>query len=71
MEEHLGRPLRPEENIHHINGVKDDNRLDNLELWVTSQPSGQRPADIAEWARLMLARYGTVAEQEQFEAHAA
>lgn len=57
MEQQLGRPLRDDENVHHINGVKTDNRPENLELWVSSHPSGQRPADLVEWATEMLRRY--------------
>lgn len=49
MERVLGRSLERFENVHHKNGIRDDNRLENLELWAKPQPHGQRPADLAEW----------------------
>lgn len=57
MEQKLGRRLIPGENIHHLNGVRNDNRPENLELWITHQPKGQRVEDLIEWAREILERY--------------
>lgn len=56
-EQFLGRKLLKEENIHHKNGVRHDNRLENLELWSSSQPSGQRVEDKIAWAKELLSLY--------------
>ena len=57
MELSLDRPLWPGETVHHRNGKRDDNRRGNLELWVTLQPRGQRPADLVRFAYEILRRY--------------
>ena len=64
MEAALGRYLYPDETVHHKNGVKDDNRIENLELWVRPQPSGIRAVDAIAWARTILNRYETTELQQ-------
>lgn len=58
MEKKLGRQLFPNENIHHINGIRNDNRIENLEIWHTRQPPGQRVEDKIKWAKEILLQYG-------------
>jgi hypothetical protein len=50
MEQILGRRLVRGETVHHKNGIRDDNRPENLELWYSPQPYGQRVEDLLRYA---------------------
>ena len=57
MEQALGRELTKDETVHHKNGDRQDNRLENLELWSSAQPSGQRVEDKISFALEILEQY--------------
>jgi hypothetical protein len=60
MEQMLGRPLEPDEEVHHKNRIRDDNDPSNLELWCTPQPRGGRVEDLVAF---YVGRYPELAEQ--------
>lgn len=57
MSEKMGRPLTREETVHHKNGIRSQNNIDNLELWSTNHPKGQRVADLIDFAKEILKKY--------------
>lgn len=57
MSNYLRRPLHKDETVHHKNGDTLDNRIENLELWSSRHPKGQRVEDKIQWCKEFLNEY--------------
>ena len=63
MEQAIGRELLPGETVHHRNGMRDDNRLSNLQLKPSNHGQGQSIPDLLEWADEIIERYRGMSDE--------
>lgn len=63
MSDYIGRPLRKGETVHHKNGIRDNNEIQNLELWSGNHPRGSRVSDLIDFANEVISKYGSNPEK--------
>ncbi len=57
MSNYLGRPLEKGETVHHKNGRRNQNNIENLELWPSNHGKGQRAEDLLKYAYQIIEKY--------------
>lgn len=67
MEKIIGRPLSEGENVHHKNGNRLDNSAENLELWISQQPPGQRVSDLVKNAISIFKKYPEILSDHGYQ----
>jgi hypothetical protein len=65
MEKHIGRTLTEDEVVHHINRVRDDNRIENLSLY--SSQAHHMSVEHSEFLTLMFRIRGTAQEERAIQ----